>query len=44
MWTGMKVFIELRDGVSLLIPFREASKVSMDMRYVTVSVLIQTNE
>ncbi|TBU47302.1 hypothetical protein BD309DRAFT_511415 [Dichomitus squalens] len=26
MWTGMKVFIELRDGVSLLIPFREASK------------------
>lgn len=27
MWTGMKIFIELRDGVSLLIPFREASKV-----------------
>ena len=27
MWTGMKVFIELRDGVSLLLPFREASKV-----------------
>ncbi|KAI1795480.1 hypothetical protein LXA43DRAFT_1178514 [Ganoderma leucocontextum] len=26
VWTGMKVFIELRDGVSLLIPFREASK------------------
>ena len=34
MWTGMKGFIELRDGVSLLIPFREASKVSMVMRYV----------
>ena len=27
MWTGMKVFIELRDGVTLQLPFREASKV-----------------
>ena len=27
MWTGMKVFIELRDGVTLQVPFREASKV-----------------
>ncbi|RPD53525.1 hypothetical protein L227DRAFT_535889, partial [Lentinus tigrinus ALCF2SS1-6] len=26
MWTGMKIFIELRDGVTLQIPFREASK------------------
>ncbi|OSD07084.1 hypothetical protein PYCCODRAFT_793525 [Trametes coccinea BRFM310] len=26
MWTGMKVFIELRDGVALQIPFREPSK------------------
>ncbi|KAI0829807.1 hypothetical protein BC628DRAFT_1477689 [Trametes gibbosa] len=26
MWTGMKVFIELRDGVTLQLPFREASK------------------
>ncbi|KAH9930383.1 hypothetical protein B0H21DRAFT_878964 [Amylocystis lapponica] len=26
MWTGLKVFIELRDGVTLHIPFREASK------------------
>lgn len=27
-WTGLKVFIELRDGVTLHVPFREASKVS----------------
>lgn len=27
MWTGMKVFIELRDGVTLQLPFREPSKV-----------------
>ncbi|KAL6305048.1 hypothetical protein BKA93DRAFT_731948 [Sparassis latifolia] len=26
MWTGLKIFIELRDGVTLQIPFREASK------------------
>ncbi|CDO69204.1 hypothetical protein BN946_scf185042.g106 [Trametes cinnabarina] len=26
MWTGMKVFIELRDGVAMQIPFREPSK------------------
>ncbi|RDX54978.1 hypothetical protein OH76DRAFT_1397305 [Lentinus brumalis] len=26
MWTGLKVFIELRDGVTLQLPFREASK------------------
>ncbi|KAI0663325.1 hypothetical protein C8Q70DRAFT_1102776 [Cubamyces menziesii] len=26
MWTGMKVFIELRDGVTLQLPFREPSK------------------
>ncbi|KAI8993910.1 hypothetical protein BD414DRAFT_436222, partial [Trametes punicea] len=26
MWTGMKVFIELRDGVTLQVPFREPSK------------------
>ncbi|KAI0958666.1 hypothetical protein AcV7_004416 [Taiwanofungus camphoratus] len=26
MWTGLKVFIELRDGVTLHIPFRESSK------------------
>ncbi|KZT72059.1 hypothetical protein DAEQUDRAFT_664662 [Daedalea quercina L-15889] len=25
-WTGLKVFIELRDGVTLHVPFREASK------------------
>lgn len=27
-WTGLKVFIELRDGVTLHVPFREASKVN----------------
>ena len=27
-WTGLKVFIELRDGVTLHVPFREASKAS----------------
>ena len=27
MWTGLKVFVELRDGVTLQLPFREASKV-----------------
>ncbi|KAI0358672.1 hypothetical protein OH77DRAFT_1587674 [Trametes cingulata] len=26
MWTGLKVFIELRDGVTLQLPFREPSK------------------
>ncbi|KAI0633565.1 hypothetical protein C8Q77DRAFT_1157760 [Trametes polyzona] len=26
MWTGMKIFIELRDGVTLQLPFREPSK------------------
>ncbi|EMD37359.1 hypothetical protein CERSUDRAFT_114033 [Gelatoporia subvermispora B] len=26
MWTGLKVFIELRDGVTLQMPFREPSK------------------
>ncbi|KAI0705009.1 hypothetical protein C8T65DRAFT_728083 [Cerioporus squamosus] len=26
MWTGLKVFLELRDGVTLQLPFREASK------------------
>ncbi|CCM03589.1 uncharacterized protein FIBRA_05726 [Fibroporia radiculosa] len=26
MWTGLKVFVELREGVTLHIPFREASK------------------
>ncbi|KAL1942384.1 hypothetical protein VTO73DRAFT_5986 [Trametes versicolor] len=26
MWTGMKLFIELRDGVTLQLPFREPSK------------------
>ena len=31
VWTGMKVFIELRDGVSLFIPFREASKVRIEI-------------
>ncbi|OBZ68127.1 hypothetical protein A0H81_11865 [Grifola frondosa] len=25
-WTGLKIFIELRDGVALQIPFRESSK------------------
>ena len=27
MWTGLKIFVELRDGVTLQLPFREASKV-----------------
>ncbi|KAI0645908.1 hypothetical protein C8Q79DRAFT_910949 [Trametes meyenii] len=26
MWTGMKIFVELRDGVTLQLPFREPSK------------------
>ncbi|KAI0368271.1 hypothetical protein BV20DRAFT_969313 [Pilatotrama ljubarskyi] len=26
MWTGLKIFIELRDGVTLQLPFREPSK------------------
>ena len=31
VWTGMKVFIELRDGVARFIPFREASKVRIEV-------------
>lgn len=27
LWTMLKVFVELRDGTTLYIPFREASKV-----------------
>lgn len=29
VWPCMKIFIELKDGVTLTIPFREASKVSV---------------
>ena len=39
MWTGMKIFIELRDGVTLQLPFREASKVC-DMLYFRYTLLI----
>lgn len=31
-WTGLKVFMELRDGVTLHVPFREASKVRIVAR------------
>lgn len=37
MWTCMKVLIELRDGVTLQLPFREASKVNLcpGFKYMT---------
>jgi hypothetical protein len=28
MWTALKIFVELRDSTSVMVPFREASKVS----------------
>lgn len=33
IWTGLKIFIELRDGVTLQLPFREASKVCARMLF-----------
>ena len=44
LWTVIKVFIELRDGVSLFIPFREASKVRFEVVKVsslTLDVCLQ---
>ena len=38
MCTGLKVFIELRDGATLQVPFREASKVCRLYIFVEPSV------
>ena len=44
MWTGMKVFIELRDGVTLQLPFREPSKVCQFVRPQKLNVDVHTAE